>query len=183
VDDAPPVPRNDRASSYIDGMTQDSDRRSFLGFAGLGAGALALLGCSRGDATSAEFFPVTKSVADWRAQLGPAAFDVLRQQGTERPFSSPLNDEHRAGTFACKGCAQPLFASKTKFESGTGWPSFWAPLPKAVGTHVDRSMLMSRTEVHCARCGGHLGHVFDDGPRPTGKRYCMNGVAMTFKPG
>jgi peptide-methionine (R)-S-oxide reductase len=147
-------------------MTQPSDRRSFLSLAGLGAGALALFGCRAGPAEAATRFPVTKTDPQWRAQLGPAA-----------------NDEHRAGTFACKGCAQPVFSSKTKFESGTGWPSFWAPLPKAVGTSTDRSMLMSRTEVHCDRCGGHLGHVFDDGPKPTGKRYCMNGVAMTFKAG
>lgn len=164
-------------------MTQSSDRRSFLSLAGLGAGALALFGCRAGPAEAATRFPVKKTDPQWRAQLGPAAYDVLRHEGTERPYSSPLNDEHRAGTFACKGCAQPVFSSKTKFESGTGWPSFWAPLPKAVGTSTDRSMLMSRTEVHCDRCGGHLGHVFDDGPKPTGKRYCMNGVAMTFKAG
>ena len=98
------------------------------------------------------------------------------------PFTSPLNDEHRAGTFGCKGCAEPLFAARTKFDSGTGWPSFWAPLPGAVRLRDDATLGMSRTEVHCARCGGHLGHVFDDGPKPTGKRYCMNGVAMTFRP-
>jgi peptide-methionine (R)-S-oxide reductase len=159
-----------------------SDRRSFLGLASLGAGALALLGCRGGAAEAAERFPVTRTDAAWRAQLGTAAYDVLRHEGTERPYTSPLNDEHRTGTFACKGCAQDLFASKTKFDSGTGWPSFWAPLPHAVATRIDGSMLMRRTEVHCDRCGGHLGHVFDDGPRPTGKRYCMNGVAMTFRP-
>ena len=164
-------------------MTQPSNRRSFLSLAGLGAGALALFGWRTRPAEAATRFPVTKTDAQWRAQLGPAAYDVLRHEGTERPYSSPLNAEHRAGTFACKGCAQPLFSSKTKFESGTGWPSFWAPLPKAVGTSTDRSLLMSRTEVHCDRCGGHLGHVFDDGPKPTGKRYCMNGVAMTFRAG
>ncbi|SFP89639.1 peptide-methionine (R)-S-oxide reductase MsrB [Sphingomonas rubra] len=162
-------------------MTDPADRRSFLSFAGLGAGALALIGCRAGTAQAAERFPVTKPDAEWRRQLGTAAYDVLRHEGTERPGSSPLNDEHRAGTFACKGCAQPLFSSRTKFDSGTGWPSFYAPLANAVGTRTDRSMFMARTEVHCDRCGGHLGHVFDDGPRPTGKRYCMNGVAMTFR--
>lgn len=126
-------------------------------------------------------FPVTKSEAQWRTQLGPAAYAVLREESTERPFSSPLNAEHRTGVFACKGCAQPLFASRTKFESGTGWPSFWAPLKGAVATRRDRTLGMTRTEVHCARCGGHLGHVFDDGPKPTGLRYCMNGEAMTFR--
>jgi peptide-methionine (R)-S-oxide reductase len=133
-------------------------------------------------ALAAERFAYTLSDADWRKKLDPAAYAVLRQEATERPFTSPLNDEHRAGTFACKGCALPLFSSKTKFDSGTGWPSFWQPLPNAVGERRDTSFLMDRTEVHCARCGGHLGHVFDDGPKPTGLRYCMNGVAMTFTP-
>jgi peptide-methionine (R)-S-oxide reductase len=131
---------------------------------------------------TAERFAYTLSDADWRKKLDPASYAVLRQEATERPFTSPLNDEHRAGTFACKGCALPLFSSRTKFDSGTGWPSFWQPLPKAVGERRDTSFLMDRTEVHCARCGGHLGHVFDDGPKPTGLRYCMNGVAMTFTP-
>ncbi len=116
------------------------------------------------------------------AKLPPAAYDVLRKEATERPFSSPLNSEHRKGVFGCRGCAQPLFSSATKFDSGTGWPSFWAPLRGAVGTKTDRMLGFARTEVHCSRCGGHLGHVFDDGPKPTGKRYCMNGVAMTFRP-
>lgn len=163
-------------------MTQDpNDRRRFLSLVGLGTAALALLGCRGGAAEAAETFPVRMSDADWKRKLGPAAYDVLRHEGTERPYSSPLNDEHRAGTFACKGCAQPLFSSRTKFDSGTGWPSFYAPLAHAVGEKTDRSMFMARTEIHCDRCGGHLGHVFDDGPKPTGKRYCMNGVAMTFK--
>lgn len=161
-------------------MTKPSDRRSFLSLAGLGASALALFGC-RGEAEAAERFPVRMSDEEWRKKLGPAAYNVLRRESTERPGSSALDKEKRAGTFLCKGCAQPLFASRTKFESGTGWPSFWAPLPNAVGTRTDRSMLLARTEVHCSRCGGHLGHVFDDGPQPTGKRYCMNGVAMTFQ--
>lgn len=135
---------------------------------------------SRALAASGQRFPYTLTDAAWRQKLDPAAYAVLRQGGTERAFTSPLNDEHRAGTFLCKGCALPLFASRTKFDSGTGWPSFWAPLPKAVGETRDNSFLMERTEVHCARCGGHLGHVFPDGPKPTGLRYCMNGVAMTF---
>lgn len=157
------------------------DRRRFLVTAGLGGVACAITGCGS-DAAAAETFPVTKTDAQWRAQLGDAAYAVLRRQGTERPYSSPLNGEHRAGTFACKGCTQPLFSSRAKFESGTGWPSFWAPLPDAVATRSDSALGMIRTEVHCRRCGGHLGHVFDDGPKPTGLRYCMNGVAMTFRP-
>ncbi|MEH3120870.1 MAG: peptide-methionine (R)-S-oxide reductase MsrB [Sphingomonas phyllosphaerae] len=158
------------------------DRRRFLAVAGSGVIATTLLACGSRTADAAERFPVTRTDAQWQAQLGPAAFDVLRREGTERPYSSPLNNEHRNGTFACKGCSQPLFSSRTKFESGTGWPSFTAPLPRAVGYHRDSTLGMVRTEVHCSRCGGHLGHVFDDGPRPTGKRYCMNGVAMTFRP-
>ena len=120
--------------------------------------------------------------ADWRERLTPEQFRVLRQHGTERAGTSPLNAEKRAGTFACAGCGEKLYASATKFESGTGWPSFFAPIEGAVGTTNDRSLFMTRTEVHCASCGGHLGHVFPDGPRPTGLRYCMNGIAMDFKP-
>jgi peptide-methionine (R)-S-oxide reductase len=120
--------------------------------------------------------------ADWRKRLTPQAYDVLRKHGTERAGSSPLNHEKRKGTFACAGCDLPLFASDTKFESGTGWPSFYQPLPNAVGTTSDRSFFMTRTEVHCSRCLGHLGHVFDDGPPPTGLRYCMNGLALKFEP-
>ena len=156
-------------------------RRRFLALAAGAAGASIVAACGARPA-EAERFPVMKSEAEWRRQLGPAAFAVLRQEDTERPYSSPLNDEHRRGTFACKGCAQPLFASRTKFDSGTGWPSFYAPLPNAVATRRDSTLGMTRTEVHCRRCGGHLGHVFDDGPKPTGLRYCMNGAAMTFRP-
>ena len=131
---------------------------------------------------AAEAFEVTHTEAEWRKILSPAAFRVLREEDTERAFSSPLNDEHRAGTFHCAGCDLPLYSSTAKYDSGTGWPSFWEPLPNAVATKADWGLLGRRTEVHCRRCGGHLGHVFDDGPKPTGKRYCMNGVAMTFQP-
>jgi peptide-methionine (R)-S-oxide reductase len=126
--------------------------------------------------------PLEKNDEQWRCSLTPEEFHVLRQHGTERPGSSPLNAEKRDGTFVCAGCGQPLFSSETKFESGTGWPSFFQPLDQAVDTTVDRSHFMTRVEVHCSRCGGHLGHVFPDGPRPTGQRYCMNGVALKFEP-
>ena len=127
-------------------------------------------------------FPVEKTNAEWEETLSPSQFHVLREHGTERAGTSPLNHEKRAGTFFCAGGGQPLFASSTKFESGTGWPSFWQPLDQAVETSDDNSYFMTRTEVHCAKCGGHLGHVFRDGPRPTGLRYCMNGVALKFEP-
>ena len=126
-------------------------------------------------------FPLERSDAEWRSSLAPEAYRVLRQHGTERPGSSPLNHEKRSGRFVCAGCGQALFDSGTKFESGTGWPSFYAPVEGAVGTQLDRALFMVRTEVHCANCGGHLGHVFPDGPPPTGLRYCMNGAAMTFE--
>jgi peptide-methionine (R)-S-oxide reductase len=131
---------------------------------------------------AADTFEVTRSDDDWRKLLTPDQYAVLRQSATERPFSSPLLHEARPGTFACAGCDLDLFSSTTKFDSHTGWPSFWAPLDKAVGTVEDTSFGMARTAVHCSRCGGHLGHVFPDGPKPTGLRYCMNGVAMTFNP-
>lgn len=129
-----------------------------------------------------ERFEVTKTQAEWRRTLTPDQFRILRKHDTEWAGSSPLHAEHRSGTYHCAGCDLALYSSKTKFESGTGWPSFTAPLDNAIGTSVDRSLLATRTEVHCRRCGGHLGHVFDDGPEPTGKRYCMNGAAMIFKP-
>ena len=130
----------------------------------------------------AEEFEVNKTDAEWRRLLTPAQYRVLRREDTEPAGSSPLLYEHRKGVFVCAGCELPLFRSETKFDSGTGWPSFWRPVEGAVGTHVDRSLGMERTEVHCRRCGGHLGHVFDDGPPPTGLRYCMNGAALKFEP-
>ena len=125
--------------------------------------------------------PIEKSDADWRKELGPEQYQVLRKHGTERPFTSPLNDEKRKGEFLCAGCGEKLFESSTKYESGSGWPSFYASLPGAVDTTVDRSHFMTRTEVHCAKCGGHLGHLFPDGPQPTGDRFCMNGAALKFE--
>lgn len=147
-------------------------------------GLSRFFGGSRGAeaASAAKTFEVSLSDADWRKKLTAEQYRVLRGHGTERAGSSPLDREKRAGTFHCAGCDLPLFASATKFDSGTGWPSFYAPLDNAIGTSEDTSFFMRRVEVHCRRCGGHLGHVFDDGPPPTGKRYCMNGVAMTFKP-
>jgi peptide-methionine (R)-S-oxide reductase len=150
-----------------------------------GAGlALASVRLTRPHAATAasHAYEVTHSDDEWHKLLTPAQFDVLRREGTERPFTSPLLDEHRNGTFACAGCDLPLYSSKTKFESGTGWPSFWAPLDNAVDENEDRTFGMSRTAVSCHRCGGHLGHVFTDGPKPTGLRYCMNGVALKFAP-
>ncbi len=157
------------------------DRRFFLGSAGVAAASLMLFGRS-GTAAPAMHFAVNHTPAEWKKMLGPQRFAILREASTERPFTSPLNKEHRRGTFTCAGCARPLFDSATKFDSGTGWPSFWKPLPGAVVTRADGSLLMERTEVLCSRCGGHLGHVFNDGPKPTGLRYCMNGLAMNFRP-
>jgi len=152
-----------------------------------GAGGLALLAAMRYRMPSSEAaderFPVSHTDAEWRSLLTPAQYAVLRRSATERPYSSPLDHEHRPGTFSCAGCQLALFSSATKFDSHTGWPSFWQPLEHAVGTTSDRTFGMTRTAVHCRRCGGHLGHVFDDGPDPTGLRYCMNGVAMLFVAG
>jgi peptide-methionine (R)-S-oxide reductase len=131
---------------------------------------------------AAEKFEVEKTDAEWRAQLTPQQYAILRKEGTERPGSSPLLNEHRKGIFACAGCDLPLFSSETKYESGTGWPSFYQPLENAVGKTEDRTLGMLRTEIHCRRCGGHLGHVFNDGPKPTGLRYCMDGFALQFHP-
>ena len=131
---------------------------------------------------ASEDFPVEKSEQEWRKELSADQFRVLREHGTERAGTSPLNLEKRTGIYHCAGCAQPLFESSTKYESGSGWPSFFRPLPNAIATHADRTHGMTRVEVHCANCGGHLGHVFDDGPQPTGQRYCMNGVSLKFEP-
>ncbi len=128
-------------------------------------------------------FPVALSEEAWRGKLSPAQYRVLREHGTERAGSSPLDKQYGPGVYHCAGCGQPLFSSDTKFNSRTGWPSFWAPLDDAVETETDRSLFMTRTEAHCRCCGGHLGHVFDDGPEPTGQRYCMNGVSLDFHPG
>lgn len=159
-------------------------KRYFLqaGAAALGAIAFSRYGFSKLEAQTAanSGFEITRTETEWRRILTPAQFDVLRRHGTERPFSSPLAEQSTRGTYQCAGCSLPLFSSTTKFDSGTGWPSFYAPIRDAVRTRVDHSFLMTRTEVHCRRCGGHLGHVFDDGPAPTGKRYCMNGIALKF---
>jgi peptide-methionine (R)-S-oxide reductase len=157
-------------------------RTIFLGAAGGVAAYAAMRFGAATDAAPGQSFEIQKSDEEWRRILSPAQYDVLRREGTERAGTSPLNKEKRKGTFACAGCDLPLFSSDTKYESGTGWPSFWQPLPNAVGTTTDTTFLMKRIAVHCRRCGGHLGHVFDDGPKPTGQRYCMNGVAMKFTP-
>lgn len=158
------------------------DRRTLVGGGAL-LGLMATVGFARAASSGKRpAAPFQLSDAEWRKRLSPQAYAVLRQASTEYPFTSPLNKEKRKGTFVCAGCALPLFDSRTKYDSGTGWPSFWRPLPKAIGTSTDRDLGYVRTEVHCARCGGHLGHVFDDGPMPTGQRYCMNGVAMRFIP-
>jgi peptide-methionine (R)-S-oxide reductase len=167
----------------------DPVRRQMLVAGAVGAATLGLsfagwrrFGMTPAKAAETQTFEVVHTDAEWRTLLTPDQYAVLRQQGTERAFTSPLDHEKRVGTFSCAACANPLFSSKTKFDSGTGWPSFYQPLPNAVNETDDNSFGMARTEVHCRRCGGHLGHVFDDGPPPTGLRYCMNGVAMTFKP-
>lgn len=126
-------------------------------------------------------FEITRTEAEWRAILTEIEFNVMRESGTERPFSSPLDKEMRAGTYHCKGCDLPLYGAAQKYDSGTGWPSFWAALPDAIGTRPDNTLFSTRTEVHCRRCGSHLGHIFDDGPQPTGKRHCLNGVSLVFK--
>jgi len=154
-------------------------RRSLLASC---AGLFALALAPKGQAGAAETFEVTHTEAEWRKLLTSEQFAVLRQESTEYPFTSPLNNEHRKGIFACAGCDLDLYSSDTKFDSHTGWPSFWDHLPNAIGQTRDSSFGMVRDAVHCHRCGGHLGHVFDDGPKPTGLRYCMNGVAMKFKP-
>jgi peptide-methionine (R)-S-oxide reductase len=171
--------------------TSSMTRRELIGMGGVGVAAVALAGYYGLTRTTTGAppapgpsgrYPVSHSDAEWRAKLSPAAYAILREAGTEARFTSPLLGEHRPGKFTCLGCDQPVFDASTKYDSGTGWPSFWAPIDGAVATGADGSLGMSRTEVHCSRCGGHLGHVFDDGPQPTGLRYCMNGAAMGFAP-
>ena len=161
-------------------MARELDRRALVGTVGLGGIAWLVFRPTTSEANAR--FEIMHSPAEWKALLGPERYHVLREAGTERAFTSPLNKEHRRGTFACAGCVLPLFNSATKFDSGTGWPSFYRPLPNAVITRSDHSLFMNRTEVLCRRCGGHLGHVFEDGPKPTGLRYCMNGLALRFRP-
>lgn len=159
------------------------NRRLLLGLSGAGlvASAIALAGGNASGA-SVKSFTIQRTAAEWRRRLGPQRYRILRQHGTERPYSSPLLKEKRRGIFACAGCGLPLFSSATKYDSGTGWPSFWKALPGAIGTSRDTSFGMVRVEEHCRRCGGHLGHIFDDGPKPTGKRHCINGLSLTFRP-
>ncbi|MFA8385882.1 MAG: peptide-methionine (R)-S-oxide reductase MsrB [Pelagibaca sp.] len=153
-------------------------RRHFLQTA---AAALGLGAMAKGAGAAEGTFEITRSEAEWKAMLTSLEYRVMREEGTERAFSSPLNDENRDGMFLCKGCDLPLYASEHKYDSGTGWPSFWQAQNNAIGTKPDRSLFMVRTECHCRRCGSHLGHIFDDGPQPTGKRHCINGVSLTFR--
>ena len=161
--------------------TKKLARREFMRLSAATVAGMALVGTSA--LAGSQRFSITHTPAEWNRILGPARYHILREAGTEPPYSSPLLKEHRKGTFNCAGCGQHLFSSSTKFESGTGWPSFWQVLPAKAITRPDRGLGIERTEVLCARCGGHLGHVFDDGPKPTGLRYCMNGLALAFEVG
>jgi len=158
------------------------NRRRFLLSGSLAALALGAGNALWRDEAEAETFSVTYSEREWRARLSPDAFAVLRQEATERPFTSPLLNVHESGLFHCAGCDNALYSTDTKFDSGTGWPSFWDAVDGSIGTKTDYVLVYPRTEVHCAQCGGHLGHIFDDGPPPTGKRHCINGVALQFEP-
>ncbi|GAA0266623.1 peptide-methionine (R)-S-oxide reductase MsrB [Alteraurantiacibacter aestuarii] len=159
---------------------QQIDRRKLLAWLGMGAAMPAIAAC--GFSAKAQSFRVSYTEAEWRRRLTPEEFRVLREEGTERAFTSPLNNEHRTGTFLCAGCANEIYSSATKYDSRTGWPSFYREIAGAVGFSTDYKLGYPRREVHCGDCGGHLGHVFDDGPQPTGKRHCINGVAMDFRP-
>ena len=157
------------------------DRRVFIAGVLASGSAIAIARATGARAASGNF-AVTRSDAEWRAMLSDMEYYVMRQEGTERAGSSPLDKTYAPGTYHCRGCDLPLYSSKHKYDSGTGWPSFWQSLPGAIGTKPDRKLLRVRTECHCARCGSHLGHIFDDGPAPTGKRHCLNGVSLVFKP-